>query len=791
MFLLLRRHRAYVATTTLVLAVSTGVNLVVFIVVNALWVRPMPLPNPERLMTLPASITFGTADLRHPAFELFEGGVAGQIVINESFEPGRRLPQIQLAGNDLETVSVTVNYFGVLGLAIRGRDFTQDDDKEEAEPVAIISHRLWSRLFNRRLEAVGAVLPSAPLPIRIVGIAPEDFTGVRRGERAELWIPLSVGRRVLPANRSGTLLVLARLGDLQSLPPLLHRFEELWPGLLRRFQTSFTPVSEVFGTPAAPTVVIRESNTFLVASTLALIVLLGGCATTAALVLVHYERRRGEFAVRLSLGASSHQMLFERVRELAVIAGMGASSGILVAILGARMIRFFSLPGGVDISRLDLTIDWRVLCVSGVAVLVTLFAAAAWPIVRSSRVRLAGEVVAGAHATTLGSLRIRQTLLSVQVCTAVVVLVTAVLFVRSVINGFGAAAGFDVNSTAFVSARVERTGPVGGVERLLAWYADRSSKVIAALRPLSGVNDVAEGISPIGSDALLRTAVRSIRGRDQEHQLSIGRLTGSPELLRVLGVPIVGGRALTAADFAGLPPAPGTPAVVTHSMAERLWPGGGAIGQTLKVPEGLFLVVGICRDFAFGSLATPASGVLVTAGPVGSDYASFVVRTDHPERVAAMAPSLVQAQAVRAVTGRDAVATDIGRQRLGAWTFSGFGLAALILGVGGTFGLVAYLAESRRREFATRLALGADPTHVMRLGLFASLVPVSVGVTAGLALGAMLSGLVAAQLVGINRLDLASYGVVAAVMLGSAVIAGLTGAWRLRRVIPAESLRTS
>jgi putative ABC transport system permease protein len=128
---------------------------------------------------------------------------------------------------------------------------------------------------------------------------------------------------------------------------------------------------------------------------------------------------------------------------------------------------------------------------------------------------------------------------------------------------------------------------------------------------------------------------------------------------------------------------------------------------------------------------------------------------------------------------------------LGAWFFSGFGLVALLLGVGGAFGLVAYLAESREREFGVRLALGADMRHLVRTGLAAALAPVSAGVSVGLVLAGGVSRLFTSLLAGVNALDPATYLLVAATMLGCATLAALAAAWRLRRTSPSDALRAT
>jgi hypothetical protein len=477
-------------------------------------------------------------------------------------------------------------------------------------------------------------------------------------------------------------------------------------------------------------------------------------------------------------------------RELSLLGAAGAAGGIAVASLGVRIVAASSLPGGVDIGRLDLSVDWRVYALSIVAVLFTLLAAAALPIARSTRVQLTGELVTGLSAITLGSLRVRQALLALQVCTTIIVLVAAGLFVRAVVHSTGGAAGFDVAQTVFVSVHEREINRFGGDrQRVRAWRAERNAELMAVLRALPGVSEVAEGIFPIGRDALRNSTPSSltIKVRDRAEQLAIGRLIGSPEQLSVLGVPILAGRSLTASDRDRIP----IPVVINQSLAERLWPKEGAVGGTFRIVElrgGPYVVAGICRDLAFGSLSQPSGGIVVMAGHTN---AQFVIRTDSPAIVAGMVSRSMRDNVARVATGREEIDRDIGRQRLGALAFSGFGIAALLLGVGGAFGLVAYLAESRRREFGVRLALGANHRDLLRLGLITAVVPVSLGVAAGLSLGAIVSRIFEALLVGISALDAFTYLMVAVTMLISAALAALAAAWRLRRTSPLEALRAT
>ena len=795
---LVLRHRGYFAFATTTLALAVGVNLLVFTVVNALWLRPLPFRDVDRLVALPQG-AFATVEA--PSLKIFGGGVAGQVMTDDdgNFDLQFLKPRIRVGqvGRDLETLAVTVGYFRLFGLAILGRDFTADDNRPGAEPVAIISDRLWSSGFGRRQDLIGAVVAAKPVPIRVIGVATPGFEGARRGERADMWIPTALLPRVVTvkAEQSNPLMIFARLGPGQTIADVNRRADKEYATRHLNEYLKAVPLKDVFGTPESRTIVIREGHSLAIVGGLAMLVLLGGCATLAALVLVHYERRRGELAVRLALGASRLRLTAELCRELLLIAVTGTLGAIVVATWGLRVIPSLSLPGGVNLGRLDLSMDWRVLGVAVATTVLTLLVAAWLPVSRFTRGRLARDLVSGPSPTpSPASQRVRQGLLALHVTATVVVLIAAGLFVRVVVHGFGAAPGFDVDHTLFL--RVELWSPMDPPMANFREAARRGAdRVKDALRSVAGVDDVAQGMRPISPEATrILTRPIVVRTEHAERKLALGSLDGTPNLLSTLGVPIVAGRALTPVDATAQP----VPAVMTASLARMLWPTGDPLGQIVRPVwrGGRLLIVGIARDFVYGSLTTPAAGVVVTPrGGGGGIFAEFVVRASHPDAVvkpilAALKASMPEAPQATLVTGRDVMASDLGRQRLGAWFFSGFGLVALLLGVLGVFGLVAYLAESRQHEFGIRLALGATSRDLVGQGLRAAVIPVSVGLAAGLVCAAWIARLFTSLLTGLSALDPLTYGAVAITMLACAAMAGLGGAWRLRRMAPLDALRT-
>jgi predicted permease len=815
---LIRGHRGYALLTVTSLSLAVGATLAVFTVVNALWLKPVPFPEPDRLVML-VRAGFSEGDgftqvgLETSTQWTFFEAVAGQVSTSgDSAREAARL-SLEATGREVETLGVTSRYFDVLGQAIRGRDFTRDDNRPGAEPVAIISDRLWSRAFGRRSDIIGALAAATPFPVRIVGVAPSGFEGARRGERTEAWVPAALAARFSAAaatarDEGGGALLLARLQPGQTPEAARQQFLEqalatapVAPGRsfdrYREYLESVQVVrlADVFGTPSSPTIVINEGRAAGVVAGLAALVLVGSCATLMALVLVHYERRRREMSVRLALGASRLRLAAQLGTEFGWLAAAGTAGAIVVALAGLRVLPALSLPGGVDLGRLDLSLDWRVLGAAVGMTTLTLATGALVPLLRFTREDLAGEIVAVRSTTPASSQRLRQVLLAVHVSATIVVLVSAGLFVRAVVYGFTAGPGFDVDRTVSVRLRLapipRSPGVDPGVQMAAVW--EKTQRIVDGLRALPGVDDVALGGMPIGlermNDAL---TVKTVEAGGEQRQLAIGVLQGGPRLAAALGVPVLSGRALTPDDAVGRGGL--APALVTVSLARTLWPADDPIGQILAISDRYQQVVGVVQDFAYGSMNQPTAGVIVRVYERFGIGPSFVVRTGRPEAmvepirrlVAGMVPD---AHRIAIATGREVVGRDLGRQRLGAWFFSGFGLIALVLGAGGVFGLVAYLAESRRREFGVRVALGATPRDLVRRGVAAGLVPVGIGAVTGLVVAAIVGRLFVTALPGLSTLDPVTYASVALLMPACATGAGLSAAWRLRTVAPADALR--
>jgi putative ABC transport system permease protein len=825
------RHRGYSALALATLTLAIGANLVVFTIVNALWLRPRPVADPDRVVWVTGdagslggseSFFFARLGLRR----VMESGafeeVAGQVSMSGS-EGAALRPQIVLepVGHTVETVPVTPEYFKVLGLRITGRDFTADDDRPAMPAVAIISYRLWQDAFHGRADIINSTIPGRPVDVTIIGVAPKGFNGARLGEDTDMWVPPNLVPRVSAAgidagskvttDFQNSLLALARLRPgvtVAQAEQLIETHRKTAPNYAMGGLVVI-PLPHIFGSPEHRTIVVRERTVLQVVMGTAGFVLAGGCATLMALVLVHYERRRHELAVRLALGSSRLRLTRLLAAELALLGVVGCASALLVARWALGALPAFNLPGGIDLTRLDLHIDWRVALAAVLLSLATLFGAFAVPIGRFTRRSLVGDLISSGSTSTAASLRLRRVMLGTHVAATVVVVIAASLFVRSVQYGFARGAGFDVDRTLFVNVTVAspydmilsgvrtRAASQAMTPQLEAKRRVRNQRLFESLSTLPGVNTFALGGAPLGPDASRWLGQPgTVVVDDRPRKLRFGNAWIGTDYLSALGIPVIAGRALTEADASSDNP---RNVLVTASFAQSFWPGQSPLGRQFKqgTSSRAMQVVGVTGDFAYGSMSMGLTRVVLSEFPLDQNAGnifSAVIRTGDPDALknavqAQIAAAVPQSPRVEVLSGRDLVSRDLGRERLGAWFFSGFGLVALMLGVAGVFGLVAYLAESRQREMGVRVALGATPRDLARLIVGSGLRPVVVGSIAGLLGSLWLARFVENLVLGISPLDPISYVGAALLMIAVAVVAGVAGARRLRGLSPLDALR--
>jgi putative ABC transport system permease protein len=799
----LRRQPGFALLVVATLGLGIGANATMFEVVDRTLLRPPPfLKEPGQT---------GRIYLRRPD----EGG--GERIDNNisyrrylDLRDGNRTLAAAAAFYDAERVVgigeeaaplgvslVSAGFWRMFDIApVLGRFFSEAEDRAPAgAAVAVLGFGYWQSRFGGDPGALGKSVFVGARLYTIIGVAPRGFTGMALHQVA-LFIPITAGAfdeagEVYAKNYGFSWLeILGRRKPGISSPAadadLTMAYQRSRAGEPRtepeeiaHSRVMLAPV--LYDRGPEPR---KDAQVAVWLFGVAAIVLLIACANVANLLLARALRRRREIGIRLALGAGRRRLLRQLLTESTMLALLGASAGLLVAHFGGGVLRR-TLLADVDWSATGL-FDRRILLFTLACALITGITTGLIPALQAGRTELTGALKAGGREGSRPGSRIRTTLLVLQAALSVVLLVGAGLFVRSLRNVNAVDLGYEPGRLLQVSTDFRGTA-LKAAER-----NDLQRRLLERTRAMPGVQSAATTFG-VPFWASLNEDI-FVPGRD-----SLSRL-GAFYLLRVggdyfttAGTPILRGRALTEADRTGGPPV----AVVSETMARRVWPGEEAIGKCIKVDADTMpcsAIVGIAKDVRWGSLGDEDR--MQHYHPMPADGRGWLyVRTNgEPHRlIEPLRRSLQQLMPGTAfVTVRALSATldpVLRPYRLGATMFTLFGALALVVAAIGLYGVIAYSVAQRLHEMGVRVALGARTGDLLRLvvgeGLRVAVLGIVLGAAASLAAGK----LVATLLFGVPSNDPLTFGMVALVLLIVATVASLVPAWRASRVDPNLALR--
>lgn len=793
---MLRNNAAFTATAVLTLALGIGANAAIFALVDATLLRPLPLPSPDRLVSVyettaqtqrsyvsGANLNDWNEQLR--TFEriaAFAPNVASMVLGSEGGVP--------------ETVPrqwVTAGIFDVLGLQpIAGRVFSDEDDRSRAS-VVVLNERFWRERYNADPGIIDTPIRLDGEMWTVVGVVPEttDVIG-----RSSIWA----------------------LRPLLGAPPRvravynLRAIGRLRPGIdLDTARADITRVAATLATeypatntgrgaalePLRDTVIggdLRQTS-ILFLSVVAFVLLIC-CANVANLLLARAAARRREFALRSALGADRRRVIRQLLTESLALSLTG---GVLGLGLGAVILQVAPavIPPGLLPPTLTLSLDLRVVVFCAVtAVFVGLLfgLAPAW---QATDFAAARTIASSSRSTTARGSGLRSVLVAGQVATAVALLVGAGLLLRSLVAVENVDRGYRADQV--LTMMVDPPG----MPSLVQFYDTVEKEVMA----VPGVASVGWATTlPLGESYLGSVPFSVVgdppaaQGREPEADYQIV----SASYFRALDLPIVAGRAFDDRDIDGRVPV----AIVNEAFVERYLPGRDPIGQRIGIvqywiegrPAMMREIVGVARQVK-GSVdeREPMLQIYVPLAqePMGDIF--MMVRASAGDaaaltsgvRAAIARVDTAQLVSVRSImTLDDVLAQGTSRHRFRATLVIAFAALALALAMVGLFGVLAYTVQQRSREFGLRRALGATTRDVLRQVARAALPMIVAGAAAGLALAVVLGQLIASMLVGVQPVDVATY-------IGVVVLVGLTAAasmaspaWRATRVDPAIALRS-
>jgi putative ABC transport system permease protein len=793
---MLAKTPGFTAVAVLTLALGIGANTAVFSSMNAMLFRPFSFQDLSRVVAVWETI---------PAQGLLHASVA-PANFREWAERSRTLDLLtathgwdsNLTGdgvaNRLEGFRVTPNFFHLAGVAPEfGRPLTPEDFEPGHEAVLILSHGFWQRRLGGDPNVVGRSLLLDGHKTTIIGIMPPHFdypVGV------DAWAPLDL--TAAAADRSNHYLrVIGRLKPGASQAQAQAEIETIAAGLAAQYPTTNAGHSvRVVGLVAD---LVEGSQQFLmVLSGAAAFVLLLACANVANLQLARTLARQKEIATRLALGANRWEITRQLLMESVLVAILGGCAGLLMADSGIGVLSRSIPPLIVQhVPGLKhLEVDLTVLVLTFVAALfsgILTGLAPAWYVSRSN-LQLALQSGERGTSSTSGHRPLRNALVVLEVALAGILLVGAVEMVKGFRVLLNRYPGYD--RTRVLTFRMQLPEAQYRDLTLVRGHYDR---VVQALQDLPGVEAVGTVSSLPSGWSWNQTQYRGENqppARPGEMRLTISQ-SASPGLFEALRLPLLSGRLLAAQDGPGAPPV----AVVSESMARRVWPGGDAVGKRLKLGDEagnepwrtVVGVVGDIRQSPFDQEFHPTTYVPFAQMPQTST--GVVLRTSgDPLALAAAARTAVQSvdpnvPAYELRTLEQLISDNVSGVDSSAQLMSAFGAIALILAAAGIFALMSYSVRQQTHDIGVHMALGARPPSILWLVMGHALKLTIVGLVIGLSCAVGVMRLMSNLLFGIVHLDALTTIGVAALLVIAAILAAYLPARRATKVDPMVSLR--
>ena len=798
----LRKSPGFALLAIGTLALGIGANTALFSIFSSLVLRPLPVRDAGSLVLLAdGSWTYPIWDeIKRLDDESFDGTVAWA---EQSFDLSR--------GGRTNLVNgayVSGRFFAVLGVhAAQGRMLTPADDTGGAAdgPVVVISHRFWQRHFAGAPDVIGRSLTLQRVPFTVVGVMPPGFFGVDVGRTVDLMIPFAAepilrGRESVLAERSTWWVeIMARLRPGQTVEQatatLRGRQTQIRSATLPDWSEAMRAryLDEPFAFVPAATgkSALRERfKTPLFAMIVAVgLVLLVACANIASLLLARALARRRELSVRLALGASRWRLTQLLLIESLLLATAGAAIGLIFANWSsALLVQQLSTWRGAIF--LDLALDWRVFAFTAALTGISALVAGVAPVLGLKSVA-AGEALKDAGRGITGDRRfaVRGTLVVAQVALSLVLIVTAGLLLRTFTRLSRAPLGFTPGPLLVADLNLGRADVPPDQRGALA------ARLLDAVANLPDVTSAgASLVTPVSGRGWNNWVGSSpTPPADRTYQTWLNATT--PGWFATMSIPIRRGRDFDANDRSG-----GTPvAIINESFARRFFPDRQPVGQMVRIgPQWSFEVVGVVADTVYRN---PREGMMPTV---------FLPLAQRPQNFQSAALTVAAAPGRRAAVERDVAATltrvdpstaftfrtfdelvdaTVTQERLIAMLAGFFGGLALLLAGIGLYGIVAQAARARRIEIGLRMALGAEPTGIVRLVLRGVAILIVAGLAIGLTISLWAAQFVAPLLFQVEAHDAVTFAGGAAVLIAVGVVAAWVPARRAARLDPATVLR--
>jgi len=796
----LARAKGLASTVIVTLALGIGANAAIFSVVRSVLLRPLVNRDADRLIyirqTAPGvgteNLTFSMPEIRDLEARVETIGAFGDFsTVDFTLIALGREPRVVTAG------VVNGSFFEVMGLRpVLGRLLNASDDGPGAVGAAVLTHHFWTSVFDADPAVVGKTIRLGPGTATIVGVLEPSVPYPAETQLIANVVtsPHHLGATMVTDRTHRMTELFGRLAPGATLEGARAELASVHASIVREHPDAYSAGAQVqLQTRTLRDQIASPARTILLLLlAAAAVVFVIACSNVANLILARSVRREAELAVRAALGAGRGALRRTLLAESLVLCGAGAGLGLLladplVAVAGRYAARF-------SVRALEATVDGGVLWLGAGLALAAAVLLAYVPRLpssdRSSGLGLGG----GSPRVTPATTRRLQVFATTQIACSFVLLAGAGMVVATLTAMQTADTGYDMGKVLAIDVPPSATG-VGGPANIKFFQ-----EAVRRIRELPGVEGVAAGMvvpwRDPASNLKFQFAFEGYQPANGEESPTCRFRPVSPGFFTVLGVPILAGRDFTDEDRSDTEPV----AIVSQSVAQRLFPNGDAINRHLWFngpgkprPR---RIIGVVADVDDQNVVQePSLTVYDPVGQMGLPSRLFVRAAGDPY---ALVPSVTRTlreisadQAVERPTAlEDLRAQVLTPERLNAFVFSAFGGIALLIAAVGVAGVLAFLVSARTHEFGVRLALGSTPSQLLTRVLEQGVVLVTAGITAGAVIGALMASTASAYLGAVRMPGVLPAVGAAAVLVGAALIASLVPAARASRVDVLQALRS-
>ncbi len=802
----LSKSPAYLLAFVLTLGLGIGANTAIFFVIHGIWLRSLPYRDGDRLVYLRHSASLAGIDnvlFSVPEIEDYRRESPSL----EGVAEFSAMPFTMLGADEPRIVRagiVTGNYFDVMGLGARaGRVISQREDGPSAPAVAVLTYDYWHRVFGADPDVVGRTVTINGRSVEIIGVAEP---APPYPQETDLYVNMVTSPHHLDASMTHDRVhrmteVFARLRPDASLESaraeveaITRRLHEEYPeayGSQHGYQLSLVPLRDQLAAQARPTMFMLLG--------VAAFVLLIACANVANLTLARVMRRYDEWALRVSLGASTWTIRRQLLIENIVPSIAGAALGVLLTLLGVGLLAAYVARYSARAS--EITVDTTVLSVALGVALASACLFALLPRLPGTGSRRLGWLSGTRSTTGASGRRILRLLVVSQVGVSFVLLVGAGLLLQSLKNLQDDDGGVALEEVLAMNVPVdfgtrtsdeERTYFQTIVERVTALPGVRSA-ALGSMIPLKG--------RPQGVLAPLSALQFEVEGRPTEPGEPPPRADFrivSGDYFRTLGLTLIEGRSFDASDE----PDAAKVVIINQALADQYFPDRDAVGQRIGwrsemaqyISWDYRTIVGVVSDAKDYGVAQDAPHVIYNPFSQSAFVSSLFVRTPQPETV--VRPIVDQIHELNPAQPIEDIATlaqirseSISSHRVNAALVGAFAFLALTVAAVGVAGVLAFGVSQRTHELGVRAALGADRSLLMRVVLKEGALLALFGLALGLAASLFFTGLISGMLHDVAPTDVATLGLVALTLILVALLASAVPAWRASEIDPVQALR--